>query len=233
MVYGNNSTIQQLNKYLNHTMAEEAKKNETNKIGIAALIASIGIPLVQLMVGYLQNHTAQLENATQEKERRRLEVTKLFLDNYVDKKSDVQIATIQIMKELDPAFFIAIEDGLKETTHSDTVRASIRKATVEAATEISENNANHKNQKVRKVLSAKRLENEGNELMSKGDKKNAQKLFDKAHQEYPIYQKLTSSSSGGFSDRDMRKMQKKIDKEMDRKMDSLEKAMGGNWKRVK
>ena len=67
----------------------------------------------------------------------------------------VQIATIQIMKALDPTFFIAIEDGLKETSHSDTVKASIRRATVEAATEILEGNSNHKNVKVNKVLSAK------------------------------------------------------------------------------
>ncbi len=212
-------------------MAEEAKKPETNKIGLAALIASVGIPLVQLMVGYLQNHTTQLENATLEKERRRLEITKLFLDNYVDKKSDVQIATIQVMKALDPTFFIAIEDGLKETTHSDTVRASIRRATVEAATEISEDNSNHKNQKVKKVLSAKKLETEGNELLSKGDKKNAQKFFDKANQEYPIYQKLTASPKG-FDNSDMKKMQKELNKKMDRMMDSLEKATGGKWKRI-
>jgi hypothetical protein len=219
-------------------MAEETKKPEASKIGLAALIASIGIPLAQLMVGYLQNHTAQLENAILEKERRRLEITKLFLDNYVDKKSDVQIATIQIMKALDPAFFIAIEDGLKETTHSDTVRASIRRATVEAATEISEDNSNYKNQKVKKVLSAKKLEKEGFELLNKGDKKNAQKLFDKANQEYPIYQKLTSSSNSpnGFDSKDMKAMQKKMNKEldkiMDRKMDSLEKASGIKWKRL-
>ncbi len=212
-------------------MAEEAKKPEANKIGLAALIASIGIPLAQLMVGYLQNHTTQLENATLEKERRRLEITKLFLDNYVDKKSDVQIATIQIMKALDPTFFIAIEDGLKETTHSDTVRASIRRATVEAATEISEDNSNHKNQKVKKVLSAKQFETEGFELLSKGDKKNAQKLFDKANQEYPVYQKLTTSSNG-FDNSDMKAMQKKLDKMMNRKMDSIERATGGKWKRV-
>jgi hypothetical protein len=212
-------------------MAEEAKKPEASKIGLAALIASIGIPLAQLMVGYLQNHTTQLENAILEKERRRLEITKLFLDNYVDKKSDVQIATIQIMKALDPTFFIAIEDGLKETTHSDTVRASIRRATVEAATEISEDNSNHKNQKVKKVLSAKKFETEGFELLNKGDKRNAQKLFDKANQEYPIYQKLTPSSSG-FDNSDMKAMQKKLNKIMDRKMDSLERATGGKWKRV-
>jgi hypothetical protein len=216
-------------------MAEEAKKTESNKIGLAALIASIGIPLAQLAVGYLQNHTAQMESAILEKERRRLEITKLFLDNYVDKKSDVQIATIQIMKALDPTFFIAIEDGLKETTHSDTVRASIRRATVEAATEISETNSNHKNQKVKKVLSAKKFENEGIELLNRGDKKNAQKLFDKANQEYPIYQKLTTSSSDFDSkdlSKEMKAMQKQAEKELDKKMKDLEKSSGGKWKRI-
>lgn len=214
-------------------MAEEVKKPEASKIGLAALIASIGIPLAQLMVGYLQNYTTQLDNAAQEKERRRLEVTKLFLDNYVDKKSDVQIATIQIMKALDPVFFIAIEDGLKETTKSDTVRASIRRATVEAATEISETNSNHKNQKVKRVLSAKQLQNEGIELLNKGDKKNAQKLFDKANKEYPIYQNMPSSSfSSGFDNSDIKSMQKKLDKKMKKTLDSIEKATGGQWKRL-
>lgn len=72
-------------------MANEAKKPKANKIGLAAIIASVGIPLTQLAVGYLQNHTAQMESAVLEKEHRRLEITKLFLDNYVDKKSDVQL----------------------------------------------------------------------------------------------------------------------------------------------
>jgi hypothetical protein len=215
-------------------MADEAKKPEASKIGLAALIASIGIPLAQLMVGFFEQHTTQLNNVTLEKERRRLEVTKLFLDNYVDKKTDVQIATIQIMKALDPAFFIAIEDGLKETTKSDTVRASIRRATVEAATEISETNSNHKNQKVKRVLSAKKLETEGFELLNKGDKKNAHKLFEQAHKEYPIYQNMPSSSfSSGFDNSDIKSMQKKLDKMMKKKMDSLEKALGGKWKWVK
>ena len=53
-------------------MAEEIKKIETSKIGLAALIASIGIPLAQLMVGYLQNTTTQSQNAILEEERRRL-----------------------------------------------------------------------------------------------------------------------------------------------------------------
>ena len=66
-------------------MAEEVKKTEASKIGLATLIASIDIPLAQLMVGYLQNTTTQSQNVILEKERRRLEVTKLFLDNYVDK----------------------------------------------------------------------------------------------------------------------------------------------------
>ena len=218
-------------------MAEEVKKTETNKIGLAALIASIGIPLAQLMVGYIQNNTTQNQNTVLEKERRRLEVTKLFLDNYVDKKSDVQIATIQIMKALDPTFFIAIEDGLKETSHSDTVKASIRKATVEAATEISENNSNHKNVKVNKVLSAKKFQTQGLDLLNKGDKKSAQKLFDKANQEYPIYQTITlPPSSNGFSEKEMKAMQKKMDKELDKmmeqKMDNLEKSTGGKWQRI-
>ena len=75
------------------------------------------------------------------------------------------------------------------------------------------------------------METEGFELLNKGDRKNAQKLFDKANQEYPIYQKLTSSSSG-FDNSDMKAMQKKMNKELDRKMDSLEKASGVKWKRV-
>ena len=216
-------------------MAEEVKKTEASKIGLATLIASIDIPLAQLMVGYLQNTTTQSQNVILEKERQRLEVTKLFLDNYVDKKSDVQIATIQIMKALDPTFFIAIEDGLKETSHSDTVKASIRRATVEAATEISESNANNKNAKVKRVLSAKKFETEGFELLNKGDKKSAQKFFDKAYKEYPIYQKLTPSSNG-FTDKDMKAMQKKMDKELDKmmeqKMDNLDKSSGGKWKRI-
>ena len=155
----------------------------------------------------------------------------------MNKKLDVQIATIQIMKALDPTFFIAIEDGLKETSHSDTVKASIRRATVEAATEISESNANNKNAKVKRVLSANKLQTQGLDLLSKGDKKNAQKFFDKANQEYPIYQTTTlPPSSNGFTNKDMKDIQKKMDKDLDKmmeqKMDNLEKSTGGKWQRI-
>lgn len=113
------------------------------------------------------------------------------------------------MKALDPAFFIAIEDDLKETTKSDTVKASLRRATVEAATEILETNSNHKNQKVKKVLSAKQLQNERIELLNKVDKKNTQKFFEKANREYPVYvQTQPPSSSNGFSEKDMKKLEK-------------------------
>jgi hypothetical protein len=165
-------------------MAEETKKTETARIGIAALIASIGIPLAQLLVGYFSQQTTQLQNIALEKERRRLEITKLFLDNYVNKKTDVQIATIQIMKSLDPTFFISIEEGLKETTHSDTVRASIKRATVEAATEISiDPTIKTKNKKVQKVLSAHQLEKESYDNFVKGDIKTAKIKWQKANQE--------------------------------------------------
>ena len=141
------------------------------------------------------------------------------------------------MKALDPTFFIAIEDGLKETSHSDTVKASIRRATVEAATEISESNANNKNAKVKRVLSAKKLEIQGLDLLSKGDKKNAKKFFDKANQEYQIHQTtILPTSSNGFTEKDMKDMKKEMDKEleemMNKKMDNLEKSSGGKWKRV-
>jgi hypothetical protein len=215
-------------------MAYEAKKPEGNKIGLAALIASIGIPLAQLMVGYFEQHTTQMNNAMLEKERRRLEITKLFLDNYIGKKTDVQLATIQIMKALDPTFFISIEEGLKETTNSDSVKASIRKATVEAATEISQTVSNHKNVKVTKVLSSKELETKAIEALKKGDAKNAQKFFDKAHAEYPIY--TTVMPSSGSFEKDVKRMNKQMDKQMDKlmkkKMDSLEKATGVEWKRL-
>ncbi len=165
-------------------MAEEAKKTETARIGIAALIASIGIPLAQLLVGYFSQQTSQLQNIALEKERRRLEITKLFLDNYVNKKTDVQIATIQIMKSLDPTFFISIEEGLKETTHSDTVKASIKRATVEAATEISTDpTIKIKNKKVQKVLSVHQLEKESYDNFVKGDLKTAKIKWEKANQE--------------------------------------------------
>jgi hypothetical protein len=170
-------------------MAEEVKKPATNQIGIAALIASIGIPLTQLLVGYLQQQTTQLENVALEKERRRLEITKLFLDNYVNKKTDVQIATIQIMKSLDPSFFISIEEGLKETTHSDTVRASIKKATVDAANEIAvDPTIRVKSKKVQKVLSAQKLEKEGYDNFLKGDFKSAKIKWHRANEEFPSFQ---------------------------------------------
>jgi hypothetical protein len=140
-------------------MAETAK----SQLGIAAIIASIGIPLAQLAVGYLEQHTARIQNAALERERRRLEVTKLFLDNYIGKKTDVQIATIQIMKGLDPEFFISIEEGLSETTRSDTVRASLRRATINAAKEISVDNKPlaTRNQKITQILSSKEASKQG------------------------------------------------------------------------
>jgi hypothetical protein len=140
-------------------MAETAK----SQLGIAAIIASIGIPLAQLAVGYLEQHTARIQNAALERERRRLEVTKLFLDNYIGKKTDVQIATIQIMKGLDPEFFISIEEGLSETTRSDTVKASLRRATINAAKEISVDNKPlaTRNQKITQILSSKEASKQG------------------------------------------------------------------------
>lgn len=165
-------------------MAEEAKKTETTRIGIAALIASVGIPVAQLLIGFFEQHTTQLQNAALERERRRLEVTKLFLDNYVGKKTDVQIATIQIMKSLDPVFFISIEEGLKETTHSDTVRASIKRATVEAATELDADPSNkNKNKKIQKVLSVHKLEKESYDDFVKGNIKTAKIKWQKANEE--------------------------------------------------
>ena len=165
-------------------MAEEAKKTESARIGVAALIASIGIPVAQLLVGYFSQQTTQIQNVALERERRRLEVTKLFLDNYVGKKTDVQIATIQIMKSLDPVFFISIEEGLKETTHSDTVMASIKRATVEAATEVqADPTIKTKNKRVQKVLSVHQLEKESYDNFVKGDIKTAKIKWQKANQE--------------------------------------------------
>jgi hypothetical protein len=213
-------------------MAEEAKKTETTRIGIAALIASIGIPLAQLLVGFFSQQTTQLQNIALEKERRRLEVTKLFLDNYVGKKTDVQIATIQIMKSLDPVFFISIEEGLKETTHSDTVKASIRRATVDAATEVStESGSSIKNKKIQKVLSAKKFEDKGNESFAKGDFKGAKIEWQKADREFPLYREESSFKQSGFSSgfsQDFasdKKMRKAMQKDLNRLQDSMTRAL--------
>ena len=87
------------------------------------------------------------------------------------------------------------------------------------------------------MLSANKLQTQGLDLLSKGYKKNAQKLFDKANQEYPIYQTtILPPSSNGFSEKEMKAMQKEMNKEldkmMDKKMDNLEKSSGGKWKRI-
>jgi hypothetical protein len=213
-------------------MAEEAKKTESARIGIAALIASIGIPLAQLLVGFFSQQTTQLQNIALEKERRRLEVTKLFLDNYVGKKTDVQIATIQIMKSLDPVFFISIEEGLKETTHSDTVKASIRRATVDAATEVSTESGNSiKNKKIQKVLSAKHYEEKGNEHFARGDLKSAKIEWQKADQEFPLFKDEGSFRQSGFSSgfsedfSSDKKMRKAMQKDLNRLQDSLTRAL--------
>lgn len=221
-------------------MAEETKKTESTRIGIAALIASIGIPLVQLLVGYFSQQTTQIQNISLERERRRLEVTKLFLDNYVGKKTDVQIATIQIMKSLDPVFFISIEEGLKQTTHSDTVKASIRRATVDAATELStESGGTIKNKKVQRVLSAKKYEDKGNNHFERGDLKNAKIEWQKADQEFPLFADeksfRKSAYSSGFS-QDFgsdKKMRKAMEKDLKRLQDSMTRVLkkqmeGGN-----
>jgi hypothetical protein len=184
-----------------------------SQIGLAALIASVAIPLAQFFVGYFEQRTIQQQNTILEQERRRIEITKMFMENYVGKKPDVQIATIRIMKTLDPDFFISIEEGLNETTSSDSVKATLRKATVEAATEIGSNSTNlNKNKKVQRVLSAKEFENKGYDLLLKGDFKNAEKSFQQANQHYPTYisieefnKKYPDAKMTEFSEKDSKK----------------------------
>ncbi len=162
-----------------------------NLVGLAAIIASVAIPLAQLGVGYYQNRTTQQQNRIADEEKRRFEITKLFMDNYVGKNVETQIATIQIMKGLDPSFFIAIESGLKEATKSDSVKASIRRATVEAATELGNDPiVRTKNRKVQKVLSAKEFEDQGLVWVEKGDFGKAQESFQKSNKEYQSYQSM-------------------------------------------
>jgi hypothetical protein len=174
-------------------MEESPKKKSIldNLVGLAAIIASVAIPLAQLGVGYYQNRTTQQQNRIADEEKRRFEITKLFMDNYAGKNAETQIATIQIMKGLDPAFFITIESGLKEATKSDSVKASIRRATVEAATELGNDpTIQTKNRKVQKVLSAKEFESQGLEWVSKGDFGKAQESFQKANKEYKTYSNM-------------------------------------------
>lgn len=162
-----------------------------NLVGLAAIIASVAIPLAQLGVGYYQNRTTQQQNRIADEEKRRFEITKLFMDNYVGKNVETQIATIQIMKGLDPSFFIAIESGLKEATKSDSVKASIRRATVEAATELGNDpTVRTKNRKVQKVLSAKEFEEQGLVWVTKGDFSKAQESFQKSNKEYQTYESM-------------------------------------------
>ena len=217
-------------------MAEEAKKTESARIGVAALIASIGIPVAQLLVGYFSQQTTQIQNVALERERRRLEVTKLFLDNYVGKKTDVQIATIQIMKSLDPVFFISIEEGLKETTHSDTVMASIKRATVEAATEVqADPTIKTKNKRVQKVLSVHQLEKESYDNFVKGDIKTAKIKWQKANQEstpFPndeFFDKSTSWKE--IKSSDLNDLKKNGFKEL--KMGEWHEVKSSGWKEVK
>jgi hypothetical protein len=206
-------------------MSDKPKVSEGSKIGLAALIASIGIPLAQLTVGYLQQYTEQQQNAALENEKRRLEITKLFLDNYIGKKSDVQIATIQVMKALDPSFFISIEEGLKETSNSDSVKASIRRATIDAANEVLTDTPKKKSVKVQKVLSSSELEQKGRDALRKGDSKTAQKYFDQAHEEYPVYHSKIVTSSSTIDSKEIEKMRNQMQKELNRDMKKLEKEM--------
>jgi hypothetical protein len=217
-------------------MVEETKKTESARIGIAALIASIGIPVAQLLVGYFSQQTTQIQNAALERERRRLEVTKLFLDNYVGKKTDVQIATIQIMKSLDPVFFISIEEGLKETTHSDTVMASIKRATVEAATEVqADPNIKTKNKRVQKVLSVHQLEKESYDNFVKGDIKTAKIKWQKANQEsmpFPNDEFFNNSTSWKeIKSSDLNELKKNGWKEL--KTGEWHEVKSSGWKEVK
>ena len=174
-------------------MEDNPKKKSIldNLVGLAAIIASLAIPLAQLGVGYYQNRTTQQQNRIADEEKRRFEITKLFMDNYVGKNVNTQIATIQIMKGLDPTFFLAIESGLKEATKSDTVRASIRRATIEAATELNNDpTIRTKSQKVQKVLSAKKFEDQGLVWVSKGNFDKAQESFQKSNKEYKTYENM-------------------------------------------
>ena len=94
-------------------MEEQPKKKSIldNLVGLAAIIASVAIPLAQLGVGYYQNRTTQQQNRIADEEKRRFEITKLFMDNYAGKNAETQIATIQIMKGLDPAFLLPSKAG--------------------------------------------------------------------------------------------------------------------------
>jgi hypothetical protein len=207
-------------------MPEEVKKSGS-QIGLAALIASVGIPVAQLLVGFFEQHTAQLNNVALEKERRKLEITKLFLDNYVGKKTDVQIATIQIMKSLDPVFFISIEEGLKETTHSDTVRASIKRATVDAATEIeTDPNVKTKIKKVQKVLATHQLEKESYEAFSKGDIKSAKVKWQKANEDNLAF------PDDGFFDKSSKWKEIKSSDFEELKKNGWKELKSGEWKKV-
>jgi hypothetical protein len=207
-------------------MPEEVKKSGS-QIGLAALIASVGIPVAQLLVGFFEQHTAQLNNVALEKERRKLEITKLFLDNYVGKKTDVQIATIQIMKSLDPVFFISIEEGLKETTHSDTVRASIKRATIDAATEIeTDPTVKDKTKKVQKVLATHQLEKESYEAYSKGDIKSAKIKWQKANEDNLAFPEDV------FFDKSSKWKEIKSSDFEDLKKNGWKELKNGEWKKV-
>ncbi len=207
-------------------MPEEIKKSGS-QIGLAALIASVGIPVVQLLVGFFEQHTAQLNNVALEKERRKLEITKLFLDNYVGKKTDVQIATIQIMKSLDPVFFISIEEGLKETTHSDTVKASIKRATVDAATEIERDpTIKTKIKKAQKVLATHQLERESYEAFSKGDIKSAKIKWQKANESNLVF------PDDGIFDKSTKWKEIKSSDFEDLKKNGWKELKNGEWRKV-
>lgn len=82
-------------------MEREVKWSITNKFGIAAIIASIAIPLTQIiapLVGNWYNMKCQIEvNREIEFNKRKIEINKILFENYFGKDNKQQLQTIRII----------------------------------------------------------------------------------------------------------------------------------------
>ena len=91
-------------------MKKDDSSYVSNKLGIAAIIASIAIPLTNIfapIIGNWYNMKCQIEiNKEIEFYKRKVDLTRILFDNYLNKKPDQQIIVINYLMQMFPKEFI-------------------------------------------------------------------------------------------------------------------------------
>lgn len=91
-------------------MNKDSSSYVSNKLGVAAIIASIAIPLTNIfapIIGNWYNMRCQTEiNKEIEFYKRKVDLTRILFDNYFNKKPDEQILVINYLMQMFPYEFI-------------------------------------------------------------------------------------------------------------------------------